>query len=262
MQASTARYVSFADQDDVWLPDKLSSTKQAMDRLEAQWGELAPLLVFTDLKVVDDELRPLHESFWARMGIDPSRINRLSELLVQSVVTGCTALLNRPLLELALRMPEEALLHDRWIALLASTLGQSSIVRVPTVLYRQHGRNAVGLGVTGKGSGSSPIIGPNKSAGACFKRVTTPVRLSGHASQWEVSQRQAEAFLRVHGTELPANARAVVSAYLRCQNSGSFFIRIATLLRYGFFYKGLMPNLLTLLYLSMSKGDKRRAEPP
>ena len=69
MKASTADYVCFADQDDVWLPDKVSRTKQAMDQLQSQWGTEIPLLVFTDLHVVDDKLTTLHESFWSHMNI-------------------------------------------------------------------------------------------------------------------------------------------------------------------------------------------------
>jgi glycosyltransferase involved in cell wall biosynthesis len=53
MKASTAEYICFADQDDVWLPDKVSRTKQAMDRLESRWGTKVPLLVFTDLRPLD-----------------------------------------------------------------------------------------------------------------------------------------------------------------------------------------------------------------
>ena len=126
MKASTADYICFSDQDDVWLPDKVSRTKQAMDQLESRWGAKVPLLVFTDLHLVDDKLKIVHESFWSYMNIDPGRINRLSEMMVQSVVTGCTAMLNRPLLELSVRMPEEAYMHDLWISWLASFMGKSS----------------------------------------------------------------------------------------------------------------------------------------
>ena len=146
MKASRADHICFADQDDVWLPDKVSRTKHAMDQLQSRWGTKVPLLVFTDLHVVDDRLKILHESFWSHMNIDPDRMERLAKLMVQSVVTGCTAMLNRPLLELSLRMPDEAFMHDRWIGLLASFMGKSNGLRVPTVLYRQHEHNVLGTG--------------------------------------------------------------------------------------------------------------------
>ena len=146
MKASSADYICFADQDDVWLPHKVSRTKQAMDQLESEWGRRGPLLVFSDLHLVDERLKVLYESFWTHMKIDPDRINRIPELMVQSVVTGCTAMLNRAMLDLAVRMPEEAFMHDRWVGLLASFMGRSGIVRTQTVLYRQHAHNVLGTG--------------------------------------------------------------------------------------------------------------------
>ena len=97
MRASSAQYICFSDQDDIWLPDKVSRTKKEMDELESRWGADTPLLVFTDAHVVDDQLITLHESFWAREKIDPERIHHLALLLGRSVVTGCTMLLNRRL---------------------------------------------------------------------------------------------------------------------------------------------------------------------
>ncbi len=53
MKASTADYVCFSDQDDVWLyPDKVSRTKRMMDNIERTSETHTPLLVFTDLRVV------------------------------------------------------------------------------------------------------------------------------------------------------------------------------------------------------------------
>jgi glycosyltransferase involved in cell wall biosynthesis len=250
MKASTADYISFSDQDDVWLPEKVRLTRHAMDKLEARWGTDIPLLVFTDLQVVDDKLNVLHKSFWAHMNIDPGRINRLAELLVQSVVTGCTAMLNRRLVELSLRMPHEASMHDRWIALLASVKGKSSVVKAQTVLYRQHDRNVVGIGRN--------AIGTEERNRPFLERVRRPSGARAQLIQWGFSQRQAEALLKVHGDEIPAKKREVIKAYLRCETSQSRFIRIATFIRYGFYYAGLLPNLISLAHLWKIRVDERK----
>ena len=42
MQASDADYVCFCDQDDVWLPEKVSTTQRAMSGLEERWGRDTP----------------------------------------------------------------------------------------------------------------------------------------------------------------------------------------------------------------------------
>lgn len=135
-------YVMFCDQDDEWLPDKVASTLQRMLDLErANPG--APLLVHSDLMVVDSAGRVMCPSFWAYSGIDPA-INSLSRLLFQNTVTGCTALLNRPLLELLDETPAGAVVHDWWTALVAAAFGRVEPLRRPTVRYRQHAGNLLG----------------------------------------------------------------------------------------------------------------------
>jgi Glycosyl transferase family 2 len=249
MKASTANHICFSDQDDVWLPDKVSRTKKAMDRLESRWGMHLPLLVFTDLHVVDEQLKMLYESFWAFMKIDPERIGQFAKLMVQSVVTGCTAMLNRPLVELSLRMPEEAPMHDRWIGLLASAMGRFSILRAQTVLYRQHDRNVVGIGRKVIETGAEELTTP------LLWRVMRPRKEGANAIQWELGQRQAAALLRVHGAELPVEKCEMLRAFLRCGTSESRFIRIATLIRYGFYEVGFLPNLVKVVNLWTNEGE-------
>jgi glycosyltransferase involved in cell wall biosynthesis len=218
MQESSAQYVCFADQDDVWLLNKVSRTKQAMDQLESKWGTDIPFLVFTDLQVVDDQLRNLHESFWTHEKIEPDRTNHLALLLGQSVVTGCTVMLNRRLLELSLQMPDEASMHDRWIGLVASAMGKTSAIRTQTVLYRQHDRNVVG------------VQEKSKSLQGVVRRL---VKRDAREAQWKISQRQAEAFLKIYTGKLSAKHYALISAYLRCGSSRSRLLRIAIFIRYG-----------------------------
>jgi glycosyltransferase involved in cell wall biosynthesis len=243
MKASAADYICFCDQDDFWLPDKVSITKKSMDQLELRWGTKAPLLVFTDLQLVDDKLKLLHESFWTYMNVDPERINRLPSLMVQSVVTGCTAMLNRRLLELALRIPKQAFMHDRWIGLLASFMGKSGIVRARTVLYRQHEHNVLG---TGRNMTGMDVTDRSRSL---LDRIRRPAIAAANVRLWNISQQEATVFLKEYGAELPPRKRNLLQAFLRCQTSKSRFVRVATFLRYGFYYVGLKPNLAMLIYL-------------
>ena len=145
MQAALTRdatYIAFADQDDVWDADKLSVQLEAMAERERTAGVDAPILVHTDLRVVDECLRLIHPSFLTFQGLGTDG-HPLRQLLTQNFVTGCSTLVNRPLLALALPLPA-VVMHDWWLALCAASEGE--IVRVPktTVLYRQHARNAAG----------------------------------------------------------------------------------------------------------------------
>jgi glycosyltransferase involved in cell wall biosynthesis len=238
MKAANAEYVCFSDQDDLWLPDKVSRTMQAMGTLESRHGTDTPLLVFTDLRVVDDGLKPLHESFWRQTGTDPELIHRLAAVLVHNPVTGCTMLINRPLLDMAVKMPGEAAMHDSWIALLASGFGASEAVQAKTVLYRQHDRN---------------VIGVDARRRLWREQAERFFQGEGRALQWERNARQAEALLRIHREELSRKHLKLIEAYLRCGRSRSRVMRVATMLRYRFFRPGFARNAATLVDLWRAK---------
>ncbi len=136
--------VFFSDQDDVWLPNKVEVGVQELQKLEGQHGTETPLLVHTDLEVVDSELQRVHPSFMQFSGITNNTQHPLQTLLVQNFVTGCTILANRSLLEASLPIPPEAVMHDWWLALCAASLGEIAYIDRPTIKYRQHEDNQVG----------------------------------------------------------------------------------------------------------------------
>jgi glycosyltransferase involved in cell wall biosynthesis len=240
LQTSSHPCLAFADQDDVWLPGKLAVELATMERLEQRWGAATPLLVFSDARVVDAELRVINASLWEQQYADPVWIHRLERILSQNVVAGCTAVINRPLAQMALAMPEDAFMHDWWIALLACAFGAAAFVPAPTVLYRQHNANVVG-------------------AERADRRWEWPVwrKHATRREQWEMTGRQAAALLRVHAATLTVRQQDVLRAYLRCEMEPNRLVRVGTWLRYGFFPHGLKPGLARLWYLWDMKAAKR-----
>ncbi len=143
LQATTAPYVALADQDDYWLPDKLQTAFRQLQHLEAIHRSETPLLVHSDLELVDADLCSLRLRYWRKQRLHPQR-TALRDLALTNVVTGCTVLVNRSLLDQALPIPPEALMHDWWLALVASARGRLEVVSPPGVLYRQHRANVLG----------------------------------------------------------------------------------------------------------------------
>lgn len=141
IQNSTGQYVMCCDQDDVWLPNKISLTLEEMKKNEE--GN-KPVLVHTDLKVVDAQLHVKSESFFAYSKF--KRFPTYRELLIQNTVTGCTMMMNKALVELLKEEMDisKVLMHDWVAALVASANGCLGYVNQPTMLYRQHGVNSVG----------------------------------------------------------------------------------------------------------------------
>jgi hypothetical protein len=157
-------------------------------------------------------------------------------LLLLSVVTGSTALVNRPLLDLAKRMPREAVMHDRWIGLISATMGTSSALKKQTVLYRQHGNNLIG---TGQDLTKKPLPADKVSA---WKRMRD-YRKGAVFENWIMAQGQAKAFLAVHGNELRSEVRRVFEVFRMCGMDDRRLIRLLSLVRFGFDTGSLSDNL-------------------
>ncbi len=144
LKQSEGGYVMFCDADDVWLPFKIEETLALMQKNEAIYGKETPLLIHTDLIVTDKELKTLSHSFVHSSKLNPLLANQINRLLTQNCVTGCTVLANRALINLASPIPAEAIMHDWWIALVASVFGHIDFLRKGTLYYRQHGKNDTG----------------------------------------------------------------------------------------------------------------------
>ena len=141
--ARGAEIIFFSDQDDVWLPGKMKDQMKRLENLESTYDKATPLLIHSDLEVVDEQLTRIHHSSMLYYGLVPNRQSPLRILLGRNYVTGCTTLINRPLLELAVPIPKNIIMHDWWLALCAGACGVIGYVDRPTVLYRQHHQNQI-----------------------------------------------------------------------------------------------------------------------
>ncbi len=142
MAKSTAEFAFFADQDDVWHPDKILKTINFA--LSIENIDKSPVLVHTDLAVVDEHLKTISGSFWSYQGLRPEQGGVFKDIMIQNVVTGCTMMANKKLLDLAIPIPANARMHDWWLALVACAMGEVYFMPAQTILYRQHSRNDVG----------------------------------------------------------------------------------------------------------------------
>lgn len=125
---------AFADQDDVWLPEKLDLALAALGESDV------PALYCSRQLLVDETLAPLRESAPLRRAPD------FPAALTQNIATGCTVVLNSAAARLVARSRAPgASLHDWWSYLVVTASGGRVIADpTPTVLYRQHGSNLVG----------------------------------------------------------------------------------------------------------------------
>jgi rhamnosyltransferase len=138
---SSALYVMYCDQDDVWFPEKINTTLEWM--LKREQGHAAvPILVHSDSIPADESLKPLSTHFigarGARRGIEA--------MLFSNPAQGATCMLNASLRLLALRQASFLLPFDYHTALIAEATGIRAYIAQPLMLYRQHPRNIIGIG--------------------------------------------------------------------------------------------------------------------
>lgn len=135
-------YIMFADQDDVWLPDKIAHTLKKMKETEHGQTDI-PTVVFTDAKVVDEKLKEIAPSFHKISALDTTKTD-LPHLLMENKLIGCTMMFNQAATKMLYQLPQQARYHDWWIGLIAASMGKIGYLSETTLLYRQHGNNEVG----------------------------------------------------------------------------------------------------------------------
>ncbi|UUM58506.1 glycosyltransferase family 2 protein [Streptococcus suis] len=137
VQYQRADVYFFSDQDDVWLPDKLQVTLETAQAYPAD----QPLMVYTDLKVVNQDLQVMNESMIRSQSHHAN--TELVQELTENTVTGGTSMINHALAELW-TVTDDILMHDWYLALLATAFGKLVYIDQPTELYRQHAENVLG----------------------------------------------------------------------------------------------------------------------
>lgn len=228
LSQSKAEYIMLSDQDDVWFKDKVAKSFAKMKELECQHGNAIPLLVHTDLAVVNDHLEPICHSFWEYANLHPQNAMSLNRLLTQNTITGCTIMINRKLLEFAAPIPSEVVMHDWWLGLVASAFGKIGVVDEATLLYRQHGSNDTGAKKYGLLAALSE-----------FSKATRRRKiLRNHMQRF----RQAEAFNAKFEHTFSNEQKDLVQSFLMMEKT-SLPHKVMLMVRYDLYKQGLLRNL-------------------
>jgi glycosyltransferase involved in cell wall biosynthesis len=133
LELAKYEYLFLADQDDIWALDKVEKMIKMADCKNSN----LPLLIYSDLKVINESDYLIHNSFWELAGLNPKAAT-FHRLMYGNVVTGCASLINGKMKEYLLHMPEDMMMHDHWMALIAYGFGQFDITDEPLVNYRAH----------------------------------------------------------------------------------------------------------------------------
>jgi len=132
-----------SDQDDVWKKEKIEKT---IKKLKSENFDL----VFGDLEVVDENLNTIQPSYNKYMHLDKKIKKYIKDYRLQylyNCMTGCTIASKKEWLEKILPFPTNSkyMIHDYWLGLIIALKGKVGYIEEPYILYRQHGKNQVGI---------------------------------------------------------------------------------------------------------------------
>lgn len=129
LQKSSGEYIFLADQDDIWLSNKLEKCLLALQEYD---------LVVTNCRVVNKDLTILSNDFFAVRKSSPGFLKNI----FKNGYLGCCMAFNRSVLNASLPFPRSIAMHDWWIGLIGEiSRMRIYFIREPQLLYRRHGNN-------------------------------------------------------------------------------------------------------------------------
>lgn len=132
LKHAAGEIIVLADQDDVWLDNKMDVIRQQLTGQPAR-----PALIMMDGYIIDGEGKRTGQTLFERQ---PPKKGILANLY-DNTFTGCALAFTRELLEYALPFPTGIPMHDSWLGLLALRFGEVDFIETKTMEYRRHGVN-------------------------------------------------------------------------------------------------------------------------
>lgn len=229
----------FCDQDDFWLENHISLLVEKYESLSENEKSL-PVLVRTDLSVVDSELNMIHcsDAAYMRRDTNPGKHRCFA---TTDGVRGCTCMVNDVLKKtvfkdrnVLLKNRDKIDMHDIFVAHIAVFFGRMCFIDVPTLLYRQHESNTSG------GIAKKRTLKQMMKKGISFSRYKESYKVL--KKEFIRKQLYAEFFSSYFSDMLSKRERKIMNGFASLSEKNKF-LRICFLIKNRFFKKGLVNNI-------------------
>lgn len=137
-------YYFFADQDDIWVEQKLQIM---IDYAEKSGCSFTPLMLYSDMEIIDENNRQVIPSINDVMGIGDMK--GYSLFFSHGFIWGCSAMVNKSLFKATVIFPLdnpniEIMSHDNYFGKFALMVGTIRFINQPLIRHRRHADNATG----------------------------------------------------------------------------------------------------------------------
>jgi glycosyltransferase involved in cell wall biosynthesis len=220
-----ADFFCFADQDDIWYPDRL---ERALNWLCSQ-PESIPALYCSRTRLVNE--RGEHIGYSPLFGRTPGFANAL----VQNIGGGNTMVMNRAAREVLLQAGADVnvVSHDWWVYIVVAAVdGNICYDPNPTLDYRQHGQN---------------LIGANQGWRPRFARLQ--LLLQGRFSDWNCRHLQALPRIEQH---IPAHNRQTLRHFSSLRKTG-LLLRLWNFKKSRLYRQSTLGNLALFMAVLMKR---------
>lgn len=223
----------FCDQDDVWTNDHVEIFIKKYVSLSEKEKNI-PILIHSDLTVVDSELKIIHKSFLKMQKLPKKTFKRV--YYISNNVTGCVSLINNALKQIGLHNYELLIqnikyikMHDNFFALIASIFGKKIFINKTTNFYRQHDNNICGA--------TKP-----RSIVSKIRSINEIIKLH---NSFLNKNREIIKFYIFYFSKFStfSNEKMILTDFLLLQNKNKLY-RIFYLIRYGMLDIKLLRNLI------------------
>ena len=129
---ASSELIFLSDQDDIWMPQKVERCVASLSS--------GMTLVISDAYILADDVVTL-DTFY---GFRRSGPGLLRNYFKNSFI-GCCLAFRRDLLNIALPFPTGIPMHDAWLGIMASAVGQVEFLPERLILYRRHANNVTSM---------------------------------------------------------------------------------------------------------------------
>lgn len=130
LRQAKGNIIFMADQDDIWMPHKVSACIEQLQHCD---------LVLSELSICDGDGKPTGEKWFS------GKFRQKNPFKIFGMTyQGCAMAFNRKVLDAVLPFPAKLLSHDHWIGYIAEMVGKVKYIDEPLMYYRIHDHNVSG----------------------------------------------------------------------------------------------------------------------
>ncbi len=241
-------YIALSDQDDVWNSARIATGMKRLLETEATKGKQSPVLVHSDLTMIDASNELVHPSFFVYRGYTISNKRSVATVLGQNGVMGNTILMNSALAKLALPFPAQLHVHDYWLAVIAELFGHRVLLDQAMVSYRIHQSNASNSNDSIK-FGVKKILSGKSVQGFISRDYRLPFKEDTRLDAINTLINETDRFPAISSD----NAQLLSTFQRYLELSGSRISLLVAMLKGGFFKKGVAHRMRLVYSLLTTK---------